>query len=462
MATEKPQILQVKHNIVRVDLPFIEESDRTYLTADVAAAGVTLTVLDNTGLANNDYLPIGYPGDEKTEIVKIGAAVTRGTSITVGALVFAHSKKEPVSLIRYNQVALYGHATSTSTSPTAIGSAVDLDVSRGFNDIVASTTYAYYYARYYNAQTTTYSQYSTAVAATGLGRNTARKMMDYALKETNTKLESFEGLTRDYLMECLNDWQDEVSLQKRKWSWLKTNNEASSITLVQDQQEYTLPTDIQNNDSNESIDLLRIGTQTTLKYLSPDDFLVKVGDSGKTFLASDVALAATTITVDNDNDLTDSGSINIQGDEIEYTSKSANVLSGVTGITATHTTDDEVWQGADTGLPIYYTIRGGKLHVWPLPNSSYAGMSIYMDYYSTITDLTEDASTTSVPFYNSAHYYLMWKIEIKKGDPNKMADNYEARFRQILKEGLAKETPSQQRNFRPSDSNTNITSYYDD
>lgn len=463
MASEKPNILQVKNDIIRIAHPNLEGNDQTFLTAAVAAAGVTLTVEDNTGFADNDYVVIGNIGDPTTEIVQVNAAVTRGTSITVTAVVFAHSRNEPVTLIRYNQVNIYGSTSATDSAPTVIGSVSALDVSALYSERVATTTYAYYYSRFYNAETATNSSYSTSVASTGLARTSARKMMDYALQHTNTALASIEGLTRDVMLEWLNDWQDEVSLQKRQWSWLRTNNDTSPIVTVQTQQEYTLPTDIQNNDSNESIRSVRLGTQGPIKYLPPEDLDYEMRAASKTYVNVAVATTDTTLTLDSSEDFGSSGSVTIEGDSIAYTSKtdSTNVLAGVTGIDATHAVDKEVWQDHTAGLPLYYTIRNSKLFIWPLPDSTYDNLNVYIDYYKSITDLTEDASTTVVPFYNSAHFYLMWLIEMKKGDPNGKANEYEARFRQIIAEGLKKETPGKRQLFRPADSNSNISSYYD-
>jgi len=463
MSAEAPNIISVDNDVIRVGMPVLEGGNKTFLTAQVAATGTTLTVLDNTGLDNNDYLGLGNPGDEQAEIVKIGASVTRGTSITVGATVFPHPKGTPVYLLRYNQVAVYGSNTAGDTSPTIIGSAENLDISAGFNEIVASTTYDYYFARFYNVQTTTYSAYATNVASAGLTRTSAGRIIDYALKHTNTKLETFEGLTRDTLLEYLNDWQDEVVLQKRKWSWLRTNNDTSPISLIQTQQEYTLPTDLQNTDSNESILSVKMGGQTNaLKYLTPAEMGERQGNAVKSYLSSAITSTSdATVDVDSDNDFTASGEFTIQGDAITYTSKSSNTFSGVGDISSTHSVDDEVWQNFNSGIPEYYSIRADKLHIWPLPDSDSDEYNLYIDYYKSITDLTEDASTTVIPFYNSAHYYLMWQIEIFKGDPSQRADSYEARFRQILNEGLNKETVGHKVAFRPPDSNTNISKYYD-
>ena len=64
------------------------DQPKTILTAAIAVGATTLTVGGTDSLANNDYLILGKIGEEKTEVVKIGAAVSAGTSLTVGATVF--------------------------------------------------------------------------------------------------------------------------------------------------------------------------------------------------------------------------------------------------------------------------------------------------------------------------------------------------------------------------------------
>mgnify|MGYP001592249062 FL=1 len=219
---EKPELLKIRNDIVTIDLPYKEGAEATNLTVAVAALGTSLTVLDNSSLAQNDYLIIGNVGDERTEIVRITAAVTAGTALTTTAVVFPHPIGTPITLIRYNQVSLYGSNDRYSLAPTIIGSATTLDVETGYNEITATTTYKYYFARYTNAQTSANSLYSEGVSDEGLAVNSKRKIKDSALGIANEK--SLPALD-EYLDTQFELCKQEIALKRRHWSFLKTTNQ---------------------------------------------------------------------------------------------------------------------------------------------------------------------------------------------------------------------------------------------
>ena len=153
----------------------IENQPTTILTASVAAAGTTLTVANNGGFANNDYLLLGKLGEEKTEIVKIGAAVSAGTSITIGACTFAHNEDTPVIKLDFNQVRFYYGSTNVSSSSAALAVAQALDPTDIFNYYEDSTnTTGYGFVRFYNSTTTGYSDYSDAIPYTGYTKKMLR------------------------------------------------------------------------------------------------------------------------------------------------------------------------------------------------------------------------------------------------------------------------------------------------
>src|SRR3990167_1192214 len=89
----------------------IQNRERTYLTAEVAVAGTTLTVkaVDSNAWADNDFIIVGEIGSKNAEILQINGAVSDGTSLTVdnagsGGARFVHSVDEPVYRIAFNQV----------------------------------------------------------------------------------------------------------------------------------------------------------------------------------------------------------------------------------------------------------------------------------------------------------------------------------------------------------------------
>src|SRR4051812_39359422 len=92
--------------------PFIKiETSR--LAADAAAASnVTLTLEDNDGLADNDFIAIGYEGAELCELEQINQAVAGATAVRVAALKFNHKTGEPIVKYLFDKRKLYGATTA--------------------------------------------------------------------------------------------------------------------------------------------------------------------------------------------------------------------------------------------------------------------------------------------------------------------------------------------------------------
>ena len=327
MANEKAQIQSVKNDVIIVNLPYLGDAKTTYLTADLAAAGIAATVKDNIGLANNDYLLLGEPGSQTAEIVKIGAAVTRGSAMTISACVYAHSAGTKVTQIRWNQCAIYGSTSASDTAPTIIGSAENLDVAHGRNEIKASTTYAYYYARYYNVQTTTYSPYSDSVASGGLTSKARGEIKREFLSMFNEKVDAL--ITDDWLNRTINRWQRELLKRKKTWNCLRA---VSISDLVEGQQGYTSPTDIFDS-SEDSFISVKLKGEYPLSYTDATVFRELTSDHTGTTVSTAASVGGTTLTLTDSSDITQqNGNVYCKGVSIGYTlnTESTGVLSGIT------------------------------------------------------------------------------------------------------------------------------------
>lgn len=415
MAAEKAQLQFVKNDIIRVNLPFIEDSPVTYLTAAASATDTSLTVKDNKGFAQNNYTVIENVGVGQAEIKRITAAVTAGTALTVAALTFSHGNGAKLALIRYDQVELYGSSSASDSAPTLIGSAEGLNVQLGYNEIKATTTYVYYYARYKDSNAGTYSQYSDSVAAAGLGNQSRAEIKTEFLSIYGERIDDL--ITEDWLNRSVNRWQRELSKRKKTWSVLR----AISLTnLVQDQQGYTLPSDIQTDDAVDAIVSVKIADQQETTYIDQGGFLNLTADHVGTVLDAAIGLADTSFTLEDSSDFaaptSGTASIYIQGDAITYTTntKSTGVLSGGAAVTATHSTDDEVWQTYTSGQPTHYTIDNGKIRLYPIPNSTWAGKNLHIAYWKKFVDLDDDSDSTLFLYPENCYLYLSYQISIRR------------------------------------------------
>lgn len=146
--------------------------ERSQLAANATAgSSVALTLENNNGISNTDFIVIGHEGSELAEIVQVNAVVTAGQTVQVATLKFNHFKGEPVTRYSYNKRKFYGCATETGTyvELTSEGSPVDIQVDDPQGTLLEylGSTYLYFKATYYNSTSTTETDIDDAVAVAG-------------------------------------------------------------------------------------------------------------------------------------------------------------------------------------------------------------------------------------------------------------------------------------------------------
>jgi len=327
----------------------VKDQPRTHMTAAAAAGATALTVVNNQPFANNDYLLIGRIGEEKTEIVKIGAAVTAGSALTIGALVFSHDIDTPVTKIDFNQVQFYRGTTTVAADSSSLAAAKAIDPSEIFTfyEDTANTT-GYAFIRFYNVQTTTYSSYSSPIAyAEKIGYSD--KALRMIRKKVRRLIKQVDPQNSDYaddeIDEEINLAQKEVS-HDRMWSFYEKTKSFSSVA---NQFEYDLASDVfalfdamfdtqplivtdrhrMNRlrwDSDVTGDPTHIGMWARKAIIYP----YKSSGADTTTLNGALNATATTITVVSTASFPTQGRIIIDSEVISYTGKTATTFTGCT------------------------------------------------------------------------------------------------------------------------------------
>ena len=320
----------------------------TILTVAVTATDTTLTVANNGGFANNDYLLIGKIGEEKSEIKKIGAAVSAGTSITIAALLFSHDQDTPVSKIGYNQVRFYYGTTNVSDDSSALATAQDIEPSEVFNyyEDTAHTT-GYGFCRFYNSTSTDYSVYSDAIPYTGYTAKMLRSMRKKVRRLINEVDEQNSPITNEEIDDELNMSQKEIA-HDRLWSFYEKTKSFSSVA---NQYEYSLATNVfKVYDAMFDTQPLAITDLHRWEILRWDSdttgdptHICAWGNKARvypypsasadttTLGAAITTTTATTITVADNSDFQSQGRIIIDSEVISYTGKTSTTsLTGCT------------------------------------------------------------------------------------------------------------------------------------
>ena len=311
MAYERPRIIAISGRTIRIAHPELPFQPKTYTTAAVAALGTSLTVQDNTGLAQNDFIRIGKFSIERSEIVRISAAVTRGTALTSTAVVFAHPAGSEVERMQFNQWRVYGNATNTPTGATLIAT-IDIQVDAPHTTYInTGTEFAFYLVVAFNSNTSTESdQYSDGVSRTtgitGYSQLSVGSLIGKALAGAKAKLGG--SITTEFVYNEINDCLRFIAGKLKRWSKLQ----AFDAVLGASQRgiySYTLPADIEDNDSIKSILGVRVGTRRNFLRKDKREWEDLLFNVAHTQIRTAGTLLATTLAVDNDFDFNDGGTV---------------------------------------------------------------------------------------------------------------------------------------------------------
>lgn len=447
MAYQIPIIKSAVGNTIIIEHPSIPDEPMTNLASPASASAASLTVLDNGGFVNGDYIVIGEIGNDKTEIAQINGAVTAGTSLTITPLVYDHAVDAPIQKTIWTQIRIKGASTVAGTQ-TAIAT-FNIQPDRPYTAYVnTGTTYAYYFAEYYNGST--YSAQSDPAPAADYAYNTVRKVKDSALSMTGVNIEDSQLINDSFLNTEIINCEREVWTQRRQWSWSSTFNYILG-TVTAGQYSIALPSNIRDNNSNSSILSVRLKDKLCLTYLTKEEFDMRYVDNRHTALTSGVLIGATTINVTSTADFDDNGSITIGSDEVSYTGKTSTSFTGCTNVLANHNSGQDVWQNVVFQEPRGYTVWNGYIYFDHPVVSDFEGCNVYLDYYRVPTTVDTDNDTVNIPDVSIYHYYLAWKILLRKNngkateESESMRNLYETR-KKIL---MLRERNGQRPSLRP-------------
>jgi len=430
----------------------------TYLTAEAAAAATTLTVKSISNFAINLVLLVGEMGDENSEIILTHASTApTGTTVTLAsALVKTHAPYTRIRVMLYNQVEI-SHATTVAGAKTVLSTlALQPETPETRYDDSAKSS-GYYFSRFKNTITTTYSGYSDPIPYTGYGTNTVAFAINYAMKRN--KQDAFtKYIDYEFCIDEVNACLQFITGKLKGWSKLLELN----YTLGQTARGafiFTLPTNIWENAGMKSIQDVRIGTDIGLTPKIWSDFEKEMEGVKFTQVTTEAAAGDLTLAIDNSYDFADSGSVNfyISGTlyTITYTgvtrSATAGALTGVpaagtTGaITVTIPADTYIWQGEKEGLPYCYTVDSdGQMRIWFLPSAVYDNNNVYMDYYTGPTTVDSDTDTLDTFRYDAVKHWITWviRMQLKNNGKRDFTDGDYIQFSQIIADYIRNEVPA--------------------
>ena len=224
--------------IITIDLAPILTSTSTSLSSSVNASATALTVSNNSGFAQDDYILVGFLGVERSELSTI-SSIAGNSTINTSALKFDHSQSSSITKVFYNQVMIEKSVDNGETWTTT--STINIAGDQKFIDFTISGALPtdIYRTRFYNQTTETYSQYSNWIQASG-------SVVETIINSINLKLNIGErgdvSITPESIFNLIAEADLEIC---REIIRLNPNyfQQTALINLQENTQEYLLPID---------------------------------------------------------------------------------------------------------------------------------------------------------------------------------------------------------------------------
>ena len=333
---------------IQIKVPDVSQNIQTSLSQDYNS-GTTLNVNSSQGFVSGNYVVIGQPGLENTEVTNLTASPPTNTSLTISALKFSHPKGTPVYYANWDKYELYYRTTDLGAWVVYGSMPASLSFESlytEYRDSASTATYSWKY-RYYSSEKSAYSDYSDIISAAGWGRNS----VGYMVREIRKIVNDPDGKTVSdtEIIRFLNAAQDKIYSLYDKWWFLFTNATATSVA---GQKAYNLPTNF--------------GRMHSVLFRSIS------GTSDITYNLEYISMI-----------------------EYDYQARDNNTQS-----------DDNlkyyaIYPGDTTSPP-------GYLKLFPPPAT--AGLTITMRYYKLFTDLATYADTTELPIPDVLENYAISQI----------------------------------------------------
>lgn len=412
----------------------VQEAKKSFLSEEAAEGDTEIKVDSQKGFDTGQILLIGELGNETTEFAYTHDSTSPSDkTITLkDSLDYSHSQGTSVYIVPWDEYVFY-HAPEKDSDKEKLAT---LKIQVDDEDTVyVDTSYSdgFYFTRLRNSVDEILSDYSDPIPWKGYDGNTVARCINYALKRN--KMDSFtKFIDFDFCIDEINDAINYINGKKKKWSNLQDFNYKLG-TMTRGENEFSLPDNVWDYSYKSILDV-RAGDGKSLIYKDKrewNDLMVGVVRTEVESISED-----TSITVENATELDDGGTVMIAGEQIDYDGKSGNTLTGIDD-TSSISVGDSVWQGDyQEGNPLYYTVYGENLYVYPLTSSTDENKTVFVDFWTEAPEVSSYSDTLDVDRYDMVKHYLTWAIrmEIQNDGVRDTEDGDYLQFRDILVDAI--------------------------
>ena len=394
----------------------IAKSPKTFLEADYNTGVTVLKVANSQYVAGYNYIVLEGIPSEKFEILKISS--NSNDTITVSSATrYPHTFQTPIYFTKSNKIE-FSHANDLTEAKTVLAEmaiAGSEEYTR-YSDDVNATGFGFI-RLFADEVVKVYEGYSPPNPYS-YDRYTARELKQSALEMLNKEY-SMDVIKDSFIYRQINACESYVTNAKGKGNWsFLVKKDALLGVLAEGQWSLPIPSDIQDPNTNESIEVLSINRP--LRYMDNEAWRQLTYGIEATITTAQASIGATEILVSSTVGFPEEGTLKVGSQVIEYTGITDTSFTGVTGVTEVIPTGETLFYNVSYGNPQMYTVKNGKVYVYPVPLEVNAG-PVYITYKRKASNITNSYSRTIIPDETAVIDYLCAKIQQRLNDG--MVDN---------------------------------------
>lgn len=401
----------------------------TYLSSNIAAGVLAVPVDNTTNFTDGEsiLLLLSAIGNENSEIVT-SASNTIDSFVTL-ATTMSHIRGDSAKEVKWDQIVV-------SKATTIDGSYSTYATQNIFTTKLETIVYDtnglstdYYKVQWKNSLTGLLSEFSTPISVDAYPVNSVNSVIEPVRKAMGIQ-DDDSRITAEFCISAINDARKFVSakLYGIRHAWQQEFEHP--IKLLAGNNFIDLPTNVDFCDTDQSVLAARflvdnILTPFNLKYIDKRTWnQVSFSVTGGATSGA-ISTGAVTITLDNIGDFPSSASgvayiatteYSQTIETIEYTGidKTANQLTGVTGLTRDVPSGTKVWSRPTISQPIYYTVFEDRLFFDRIIPDSMQGQNLYIDYYKKIDEVVSLSAELPEHYREIYKWYLRYAIKYRK------------------------------------------------
>lgn len=395
--------IQANNQSLTKDVPY------SFLAQDYSSTGVTELDLQNVSQADfYTFVVIGEINNEQTELIKISSVDSDNNTITLSdSTKYAHPLNTTVYFVKWDRIEFH-YADNDEGEDKELIDTKDIYVSDRFTYFTDdSHTEGFGFLRLINSDTDDKNLFSDPIPY-GYREKSARTMKNSALMrlgEDNNHL-----ITDNYTIQLINQCETEVSNMRKTWNWLRVTNHILG-TLKKGGWKLPVPSDIKRNNTNESIEMIHVGDGKQLHYVDINEWKDVTKRLITTSITSDIDSDTEDIPIENGNDFKDSGTVYIGDNVVKYDSKDEDFLYSVSGVDNSVNEGATVFSQRPFGNPQWYTVYGGNIYVYPVPNKDET--NVYISYVKNPGNIKRMYNETIIPDSTIVIDYLTKEFDMR-------------------------------------------------